>query len=113
MASKKTSTLHPDLEKAAEGNARAAEPKSTKTESKRRPLTAALKASIAVDRFKGLSDGGTPTPIKQLAEGYGRDPAVISRAIASAFQERLVEVLRIDIPEEPLPCQDLEEQLLR
>jgi DNA-binding transcriptional regulator LsrR (DeoR family) len=79
---------------------------------KRRPLTDTLVASIAIERFKGLSDSGSLTPIKTVAAKFDRDNAVISRAVARAFQDKLVAIVRKDKAEERKRLGALEDALL-
>jgi DNA-binding transcriptional regulator LsrR (DeoR family) len=51
------------------------------------------KKNIALDRFAPLRDGKGLEPVETLASRYRRDPAVITRAIASAFKEGLVNLV--------------------
>lgn len=61
-----------------------------KTQEMRRTLTQEEATSIALARFSGWPQKS----VAGLAEQFNRDPAVISRAIAKAFQEKLVLIVR-------------------
>jgi len=79
---------------------------------KRRSLTNPDMVAIAMDRIRGLRDNGSLTPVSDLAKKYRRDPAVISRAVARAFKQNLVEVREVPRSEERERREDLEERLL-
>lgn len=79
---------------------------------KRKSLPDTIVASIAMERFKGLTESGVMTPIETVAKKFDRDNAVISRAVARAFQQKLVAIERKDIAKEREHRGDLEEMLL-
>src|SRR5216684_2882360 len=71
------------------------------------------KIEIALRRFAGYSESGKPIDIATLAKQYKRDPAVISRAILSAFREGLIEIRKVSRrPQESHRVLDLAQQLL-
>jgi DNA-binding transcriptional regulator LsrR (DeoR family) len=75
----------------------------------RKRLTPDEKVEIVLERFGGFKDRGKPIEISKLAKERKRDPAVISRAIISAFCDGLVEVRKIpDLPVEPQRMSNLE-----
>lgn len=59
----------------------------------RRALSAEEKTNIALDRYEPMRSGKSMEPIETLATRYRRDPAVITRAIASAFSQGLVNLV--------------------
>lgn len=65
---------------------------------KKIPVTAEERAQIALARFSPLRDGEPMKPLKVLAKEYNRAEAVVSRAIAAAFSQGLVEIRGIDRP---------------
>ncbi|HJQ30539.1 MAG TPA: sugar-binding domain-containing protein [Pyrinomonadaceae bacterium] len=67
--------------------------------------------TLALERYAPLRQGMGPTKNAELAKKYGRDEAVITRAITSAFEKRLVDIVRLKYPA-PLRLPALEEQLL-
>jgi DNA-binding transcriptional regulator LsrR (DeoR family) len=76
-----------------------------------KPLSAEEKIALAIDRFSRLCKGGNLTPIEELAQKYDRAPAVVSRAIVSAFRAGLVAV-RPSVLVEPEIDRNLERELL-
>ena len=78
-----------------------------------RPITEDEKVRMTLERFRGLNGTGSMRPIKQLAEEFQRDPAVISKAISDAFREGLIEVHAADKrSREPRRLERLETALL-
>jgi DNA-binding transcriptional regulator LsrR (DeoR family) len=62
----------------------------------RKLLSDEEKVNITLDRFAPLREGRRPKDLKSLRAEYGRDPAIISKAIQDAFQEQLVELVRVE-----------------
>jgi DNA-binding transcriptional regulator LsrR (DeoR family) len=82
----------------------------------RRSLTDDEKIKIALDRFRPSADGSSWTRVETLARRYDRDPAVITRAIQSAFERKLVEIRRVEnfsAVQEPVRESSLEAKLTR
>jgi DNA-binding transcriptional regulator LsrR (DeoR family) len=78
----------------------------------RRSLTDEERIKITLDRFSPLQGGKPATGMKELQDIYGRDPAVISKAIVEAFRRGLVEIKRADRPSLPERMESLEQKLL-
>lgn len=75
-------------------------------------LTPDDRANIAIDRFAPFRQGRGPESIKTLGGRYRRDPAVISRAIKSAFHDGLVDIVRTGRPSYAPRVHSLEQKLL-
>src|SRR5438105_4376555 len=58
----------------------------------RRPITEADRVQITLARFERVQKSGLLTPLKELSQRFGRDNAIISRAISRALREGLVEI---------------------
>ena len=80
-----------------------------KSRQRRRPMTDAEKIQLVMERFGGVKTGKRPTALSELAVKYGRDEAVISKAVASAFREGLVEIR--ERPADPPRLESIEKKL--
>ena len=79
----------------------------------RKPISENERIQMVLDRFSMLREGKGLFPIKTLAEKYHREPAVISRAIAAAFRDGLVEIRPVDrLRRDPRRHLALEQRLL-
>jgi hypothetical protein len=68
---------------------------------------------MAFARFDDLKQFGRLTPMKDLEKRFQRDRSVISKAVARAFRDRLVEVMRIRKPARPMYEDDARRKLLK
>lgn len=78
----------------------------------RRSVTDEERINFALERYGPLKRGQPSKELKEIATKYGRDPAVVSRAIQDAFARGLVDIVRMkDQPRVPVQVPELIEQL--
>lgn len=85
--------------------------KKTNTRKPRRPLSDEERITFVLERYAPLRRGESRKEIKEIAAKYGRQPAVVQRAINEAFARRLVDIVRLKFSA-PTRLPQLEHQIL-
>lgn len=84
----------------------------TRRRKTREPMTDDLRCKLALERFEPLKSGERCRSYSELGEKHGkRDPAVVARAVAAAFERSLVEIRKVDTVRFPNRVSALEDQL--
>ena len=85
----------------------------TKKRIPKKPLSDEERVKITLDRYRPVSKGEPKRPIRELGKVHGRDPAVISKAISSAFEDGLVSLVETPLPARGIHrVESLEDELL-
>jgi DNA-binding transcriptional regulator LsrR (DeoR family) len=85
--------------------------RTTKARKPKQPLSDEERIHFALERYAPLRKGERRKDIKQIALKYNRQPAVVQKAIQSAFARGLVDIVQVKFPS-PTRLPEYEEKLL-